>query len=205
MPIADADGYVEGVGSVVEWDKPKARLVFSTLQSDEPLVKPQRAARATVPPGQVRVQVLNGSSVSGLATRASDALSARGFAIGAPAGNADRTDVTTTVIQYDPAWDESLKTVQAAFPGAKVEEVAGLGETFRHPGRDRVHRAQLSTAGKGSARNRLQNGSRRRVRLTQGRESGAGAQLGDLLAACQSVLPSDLRLSHPLPVEGALG
>lgn len=130
VPIADADGYVEGVGSVVEWDRAKARQVFGALQSDQPLVKPERAARATVPPGEVRVQVLNGSSVSGLATRASDALSARGFVIGSPPGNADRTDVTTTVIQYDPAWDESLKTVRAAFPDAEVEQVAGLGGTF---------------------------------------------------------------------------
>ena len=84
-----------------------------------------------VAPSEISVQVLNGSSVTGLAATASDALATRGFQIAADPGNADRSDVTTTVIQYDPVWSTSVKTLQATFPDATTEQVEGLGGTFR--------------------------------------------------------------------------
>jgi LCP family protein required for cell wall assembly len=131
VPLANPNGYVDGVGSVVLWDKAKAREVFASLQSDQPLVKPSKGTKVSVAPSRIRVQVLNGSSVAGLAGTASNDLAALGYVIAAPAGNADRTDVTTTVIQYDPTWSESVKTLQAAFPGAEVQAVEGMGGTFK--------------------------------------------------------------------------
>jgi LytR cell envelope-related transcriptional attenuator len=77
------------------------------------------------------VQVLNGSSVEGLATQASEDLDQAGYTIAAPAGNDDRDDVSATVIRYDPEWNTSVKTLEAAFPDATLEEVAGLGSTFQ--------------------------------------------------------------------------
>jgi LCP family protein required for cell wall assembly len=129
VPISDAD-YSTSAGSAVRWDKAKAGAVFTALESDAPVVKEKRAGRPTVAPSDIRVQALNGSTVSGLAGQASSDLAAVGFTIGAAPDNADTTDVTSTVIRYDPEWSESLKTVQAAFPDAQVEEVPGLGGTF---------------------------------------------------------------------------
>ena len=35
------------------------------------------------------------------------------------------------MIRYDPEWNTSVKTLEAAFPDATLEEVAGLGGTFQ--------------------------------------------------------------------------
>ena len=119
------------VGSAVQWDERKAREVFAAMENDEPLVKEKKGPTVQVAPSDISVQVFNGSSVEGLASTASADLDKAGYRIGAAPANADRSDVTTTVIQYDPEWNTSVKTLQAAFPDATLEEVAGLGSTFQ--------------------------------------------------------------------------
>jgi LCP family protein required for cell wall assembly len=131
VPLANPNGYADGIGSVVIWNKKKAQQVFDSLKADQPLVKAAGGKRVSVAPGDVHVVVLNGSDVSGLATKANDALAGIGFTMAESPGNADRTDVSTTVIRYDPGWSQSVKTLQAALPGAQLEKVDGLGETFQ--------------------------------------------------------------------------
>lgn len=130
VPLSDVD-LPTPVGSAVEWDRQKAELVFDAINADEPLVKQKKGPAVQVAPADIAVQVLNGSSVEGLATTASTDLDAAGYSIAAAPGNDERQDVTTTVIRYDPEWNTSVKTLQAAFPGATLEEVAGLGGTFQ--------------------------------------------------------------------------
>jgi LCP family protein required for cell wall assembly len=139
VPIADNNFHAGSLGSTVKWDDAKARLLFSRLQADEPInpssAKPHasgssaNAIKATVPPSQVKVQVLNGTTTSGLARKATDALAAVGFAVGVPGNNAT-TAVTQTEIHYDPTYDKSVKTVQAALPGAKLVPAKGRGKTM---------------------------------------------------------------------------
>lgn len=119
------------VGSAVEWDREKAQEVFDAIIADKPLVKQKKGPTVQVAPADIDVQVLNGSSIEGLATTASDDLDSAGYTIAAAPGNDERDDVTTTVIRYDPEWNTSVKTLEAAFPGAELEEVAGLGGTFQ--------------------------------------------------------------------------
>ena len=85
--------------------------------------------KATVQPSQVKVEVRNGTTTQGLARKASDAMAAVGFSMAAPS-NWTSTDVTQTQIYYDPKYDESVKTVQAALPGAKLVPAAGRGATM---------------------------------------------------------------------------
>jgi LCP family protein required for cell wall assembly len=118
------------VGEAVLWNKTAANELFTKINDDQPLVKAGTKVRPTVAPSQISVKVLNGSTTSGLATQASDDLSAVGFVIAAPAGNAPTTDTTTTVVKYDPRWSESLKTLKAAFPDAQFEATPNLGGTF---------------------------------------------------------------------------
>lgn len=130
VPIANAN-FTTDAGSSVLWDKKKAREVFEALEADEQLVKKDKGTTVQVAPADIRVQALNGSSIQGLATQASDDLAAAGYPIGASPDNADSSDVTSTVIRYDPDWSTSAKTLQAAFPGASLEQVPGLGGTFQ--------------------------------------------------------------------------
>ena len=130
VPIANAN-YTTDVGSSVLWNKRQAQEVFAALEADEPLVKKPKGIAVEVAPEDISVQVLNGSTVEGLATEASDDLEDAGYVIGASPTNADATDTTTTVIRYDPQWSTSVKTLEAAFPDATLEKAPGIGGTFQ--------------------------------------------------------------------------
>ena len=119
------------VGSAVEWDRRKASVVFDSIEQDQPLVNQKKGPTVQVAPSDIDVQVLNGSTVEGLASTASTDLDDAGYTIAAAPGNDDSSDVTATVIRYDPQWNTSAKTLQAAFPDATLEETAGLGSTFQ--------------------------------------------------------------------------
>ncbi len=119
------------LGDVLTWDKQGSKALFAAIAADQPIIpKKTSAPKATVEPGSIRVTVLNGTEVKGLAATAADDLAAVGFkVVGAP-GNADALVGEQTVVRYDPEWDESLKTVSASLPGAKLVAVKGLGPTF---------------------------------------------------------------------------
>jgi len=130
VPIANAN-YTTEVGSSVLWNKRQAQEVFAALEADQPLVKQPKGTAVEVAPEDISVQVLNGSAVEGLATEASDDLESAGYVIGSSPTNAEATDITTTVIRYDPQWNTSVKTLQAAFPDATLEKAPGIGSTFQ--------------------------------------------------------------------------
>jgi hypothetical protein len=119
------------VGSAVEWDRKKAQEVFDSIESDEPLVKEKKGPTVPVAPSDISIQVLNGSTIEGLATTASDDMDRAGYAVAAPPGNDESSDTTATVVRYDPEWNTSVKTLKAAFPDATFEKVEGLGGTFQ--------------------------------------------------------------------------
>jgi hypothetical protein len=75
--------------------------------------------------------VLNGAGVAGLAGRAANDLQQLGFVLAGPAANASTTGASQTVVKYDPNWNESLKTVLAAIPGATAVAVPGQGKVFK--------------------------------------------------------------------------
>jgi LCP family protein required for cell wall assembly len=135
VPIADPSARPGRVGAVALWDDVAARELFASLR-DDAVVRPAggttaRSSGATVPPGQVRVQVYNGAGVAGLGSRASRDLIARGFAVAGPARNWAAGRVSGTVLRYDERYTESIKTLSAALPGARLEKVTGLGRTLQ--------------------------------------------------------------------------
>ncbi|WP_285740788.1 LCP family protein [Kitasatospora phosalacinea] len=146
VPLAEVDHQVAGWGSTVLWDEKGTTALFEALRAGRPLTGAGAGAAAaaavppsaspvagTVPPGEVRVQVLNGAGVQGLGFRVDAELRKAGFATtgtpsNAPGGGAA---TTRTVIRYDPRWDESVKTLAASLPDAELEAVPGLGATFQ--------------------------------------------------------------------------
>lgn len=151
VPTASVNHRVPGWGSTVRWDKPATKRLFSAIREDQPIdgAKPTRgsgpqhggatpspsggsASRApSVPPGQVRVRVLNATHHTGLGSRMDRKLHARGFHTTGVASNARNRDRHRTVIQYDPRWDTSVRTLHAALPHAKLQQKHGLGATMR--------------------------------------------------------------------------
>jgi hypothetical protein len=133
IPLSD-DTYEPGVGSVVKWDTTESAALFAKLKTGAALDESQAAPAGEVvevAPGNIFVRVQNGSTVAGQATKVMNELRSAGYVVVGTAINAPKKTGEETVIEYDPNYDTSLKTLQAAFPGATVKEVEGLGRTFR--------------------------------------------------------------------------
>ena len=119
--------------------KPSASTVWNTLRYDQPLLgKKKKKPTATpsptgpplkTPPENIRVQVLNGSATSGEAARVAKDLTADGFQVVA-VKVAARRDYRTTKVLYDPAYNESGRTLGAAVTGSAATADATLGSTL---------------------------------------------------------------------------
>jgi LCP family protein required for cell wall assembly len=93
----------------VQWAQPQASSLFAAIARDTRLPKSRKAKRpakhsapvlASLSPADVHVIVLNGSTVSGLATSASASLASLGFSVVGPPGDASNPDYARSVIEY---------------------------------------------------------------------------------------------------------
>jgi LCP family protein required for cell wall assembly len=87
--------------------------------SDQPILKTE--------PAQIYVDVLNGSSTKGKAKKVAKELRAAGYQVGEVGSKPGSDIVATTVVQYDPKWDVSAKTLIFA-AGAQGESVPKQGQ-----------------------------------------------------------------------------
>jgi len=133
---------VSGIGDVLLWDEAKAKILFDGMNADTSILPPAPSASpvpsaspspsypVTVAPKAVRIKVVNGTTTSGLGARASADLGALGFTIVGKATTSSSAIGATTVISYDPGFDQSAHTVAAALPGSILTAVPGLGRTI---------------------------------------------------------------------------
>ncbi|HSN06977.1 MAG TPA: LCP family protein [Candidatus Angelobacter sp.] len=124
------------VGDVVVWDTAKAHQLFTEINEDRPIAPTVTATPTTAPvvsvaPGRITLKVLNGTTTTGLGTKAANDLAGIGFAISGRATNAPTPVGAATVISYDPRYDQSARTVHAAIPGSTLVAVPGLGRTIQ--------------------------------------------------------------------------
>ena len=155
VPLGSLDHPVNGWGSTVLWDEAGAKALFDAVRAGRPLTQPPPAAAAAeappaapaapaaatpeavavappVAPEQVHVQVFNAAGTPGLGARVDGDLRRAGFATTGAPGNAPGGEaVARTTVRYDPRWDESLRTLAAALPGAALVPVTGLGATLQ--------------------------------------------------------------------------
>ncbi|MFC3351663.1 LCP family protein, partial [Streptomyces echinoruber] len=146
VPVAQM-GVVKGIGSTLKWDQEGAARLFAALREDRPLAgrrvsepdsgpdrAPDRGPRPVpveVAPGQIRVQVENGTRIKGLGRRVDAALAGAGFrTTGRPVDAAERT-ARHTVVAHDPRWDRSARSLAAALPGSELRAVPGQGPVLR--------------------------------------------------------------------------
>ncbi|MFD9567781.1 LCP family protein [Streptomyces sp. NPDC059994] len=142
VPIGQMAFPVKGIGSTVKWDPEKSGKLFAELREDRPLAR--RGARARqdgkekppgavveVAPDRIRVQVYNGTRKDGLGRRVDDALRATGFRTTGNPMAGSTGDLHHTLVEYDPRWDRSAKSLAAALPGAELRPVKGLGPTLK--------------------------------------------------------------------------
>ncbi len=113
---------------------PGTDRLWSALREDRvlgekaPAPAPVDLGPLTVSPAKISVEVVNASGVSGLAGQVRAALSVQGFRQ-VTLGNAPVAK--GAVVEYAPGREAAATTVAAAFPGARLKEVAGIGSSIR--------------------------------------------------------------------------
>ena len=125
-----------GDGSNVLINASQAQPILTAIADDTPWPPVVSAAPTTMlggrplktPPSQVHVKVVNATGTSGAAAKAAADLTALGFQV---VGTATAPAVqATTVVRYDPGYDESGRTVTAAVAGATTKSDSSLGSTI---------------------------------------------------------------------------
>ena len=117
----------------VQWAQPQAAALFAAIAHDRKLPKATRHATgattptlASVAASQVRVKVLNGSGVAGIASQAGRSLASRGFNV---VGTADaaRFGYSASVIRYSSAAEESeVQTLKSELADVVLRRDAAL-------------------------------------------------------------------------------
>lgn len=107
--------------------------------------EPEPAATGlTVAPEQITLDVLNGTSTTGLAGTVAEQLRARGYTV-ATVGN-EEGGVPQTVVRHAPGLVDAARTVAAAVPGSVLQASDAIGETVQlviGPGYETVVPVQL--------------------------------------------------------------
>ncbi|WP_455680156.1 LCP family protein [Streptomyces griseus] len=141
VPVGNPSFPVKGIGSTVQWDAKKSKKLFQALREDKPLApaKPKPAAGPKQPPAtlvdvapkDIRVQVYNGTPKDGLGRTVDEALRATGFTTGEAPLNGELRDLKRTLVEYDPRWDRSAKSLATALPGSELKAVKGQGALMK--------------------------------------------------------------------------
>lgn len=141
VPLSDVNYSNDGVRGSVLWAATRSAALFDSIRKDLPIgsqtaspspgASTSTATTVSIAPSRITVQVENGSTVVGQGSKAAADLAALKFVSAGPAKNSDHSGVAATLILYDPGYDQSLNTLQAAYPGAQVLAVKGQGKIFR--------------------------------------------------------------------------
>ncbi|WP_344080100.1 LCP family protein [Streptomyces crystallinus] len=139
VPIGQMGFPVKGIGSTLKWDPVKSRKLFAELREDRPLARPKGqdgkgrlpGATVEVAPERIRVQVYNGTRQDGLGRRVDDALRATGFRTTGNPMAGGTADLHRTLVEYDPRWDRSARSLATALPGSELRPVKGLGPVLK--------------------------------------------------------------------------
>jgi LCP family protein required for cell wall assembly len=116
--------HLDAIGLPLLIDEPKFNDLLTRLKG-EPTTAPsastsEAATPVTVPPSQILVTAENGTTTSGQARRATEALAELGFRTAAPVV-ADASTYGASEVRYAPGQEESAQTVSAAVPGSVLK------------------------------------------------------------------------------------
>jgi LCP family protein required for cell wall assembly len=112
----------------VMWTQPQDSLIFQAFREDVRVTRAllRHHTKPQLPPGRVRVTVLNATTVAGLQDTAAAALTQEGFKIGRT-GVARTQTVTETVIRYHRGQQVEARLLASKLHGAGLLRVPGSG------------------------------------------------------------------------------
>src|SRR3954468_2774360 len=133
VPLRPGSFNLGAVGNVVEWDPVLAPQLFHDLTLDRPVgaAEQGKSRKVKIAPSSISVPVLNATQRNGFAAKVASDLGTLGFHVSGT-GNAPKgSDPNQTVVRYGPSRGDSAKTLAAAIPGSKLQEVPGLGSRLQ--------------------------------------------------------------------------
>ncbi|WP_354641679.1 LCP family protein [Kitasatospora camelliae] len=98
----------------------------TTAAAPAPSAATEKPAATPVKGVGIKVGVYNGTTTSGLSSKAADVLAAAQFTVTAKT-NAAQQNHATTVVQYGPGEKANAQAVASLFPGSTVEQVSKAG------------------------------------------------------------------------------
>ncbi|MEP7023728.1 MAG: LCP family protein [Actinomycetota bacterium] len=129
VPVASLNYTTPTGESAVLWNATAAGHLFAGLKADKPTVKKKPHAhkkRPALKPGQVHLDIYNGTLIGGLSAGTGTALSTTGFAVHKAGLTWSSSNVTQTVIDYPPGRVAAARLVRKALPGSVLQQVKGL-------------------------------------------------------------------------------
>ncbi len=158
VPISNGNAFIQG-NSVVLWNEKQAKTLFTRLANDQPVFNTPigtatgtpKASALIVAPGKIRLTVLNATSITGLARKASESLATVGFGFAAAPGNAATSGATTTIIEYPASMATAVRTVAASIPYATTKQTATVQGITILVGRDWKAAMRVQVSGTASA------------------------------------------------------
>jgi LCP family protein required for cell wall assembly len=91
--------------------------------------RPTPVPVVSVAPTAVQVRVIDGTGSLAHARAAANALRARGFVVTSVATGTDAS-VATTIVRYNPGYDQSARTLHSSLPGSRQQVAPELGRTL---------------------------------------------------------------------------
>jgi LytR cell envelope-related transcriptional attenuator len=130
IPVANLNYLTPTGQSAVLWNTSAADRLFASIKADKPVVKKKPPARKkprpSLKPGQVHVDIYNGTLIPGLSAGTGTQLAATGFSVHRDGLTWSIHDITQTVIDYPPGRADAARLVRKALPGATLQQVKGL-------------------------------------------------------------------------------
>lgn len=121
-----------GDGENVVLDEERAAPLWQSMADDTQYIAPKNEKAPMLPsqPGDINITVLNGSGISGTGGAVADLFGQQEFGV-QKIDDADRSDYTTSVVQYAKGDEDAAKAIayaikNASGEGAQIEEVDGL-------------------------------------------------------------------------------
>jgi LCP family protein required for cell wall assembly len=134
VPVSNMNYETPTGESAVLWDTSAAGTMFSRIKSDQPISGKTPApkstrthkARPVLKPGQVPVDIWNGTLISGLSAATGRQLATAGFDVRKAGLTWTSSDIAQTIIGYPPGKISWARLLHKALPGAELQKVPSL-------------------------------------------------------------------------------
>jgi LCP family protein required for cell wall assembly len=116
---------IGGISFVIPHDA-EVQALFNAMRERQSLPDYGRTGVSEINPADVKLAVLNGTTVDGLATKAKDELESKKFNVEGDPANADRGDYQQTTVYFRPGFQQQAELVASSYGAAVVPMPASI-------------------------------------------------------------------------------